>query len=58
MNEFCAKVLMESGDVYGVGENWYGQLGIGSKDDFFFGGVEDSGEFRCFIFFSKWHLSR
>ena len=23
---------MESGDVYGVGENWYGQLGIGSKD--------------------------
>ena len=37
MNEFCAKVLMESGDVYGVGENWYGQLGIGSKDEFFFG---------------------
>lgn len=29
---FGAKVLMESGDVYGVGENWYGQLGIGSKD--------------------------
>ena len=26
------KVLMDSGDVYGLGENWYGQLGIGSKE--------------------------
>lgn len=26
-------VLMDSGDVYGLGENWYGQLGIGSKED-------------------------
>ena len=26
------EVLMDSGDVYGLGENWYGQLGIGSKE--------------------------
>lgn len=41
---------MESGDVYGVGENWYGQLGIGSKDrqtEVFC--AENYGGFRIFF---------
>lgn len=56
---------MESGDVYGVGENWYGQLGIGSKDrqtEVFwtekrkFFGAKVLVDLGCFL--SRWHVSR